>query len=121
MQEVILVCTRKLDWLKSQKEISVSLLVKHKLDEATSRNIFADLKLFGCELKSKLEKTKIKKLQILRERNNTPPSHSKTIPMKKDGNCFFWCLAKTFLGNAELHADIRERVVCFMEMQKYVR
>ena len=80
MQEVILVCIRKLDWLKSQKEISESLLIKQKLDEATSRNIYADLKLFGCELKSKLEKTKIKKLQILRKRNHTPPSHSKTIP-----------------------------------------
>ena len=60
MQEVILVCNRKFDWLKSQKEISESLLIKHKLDEATSRNIYADLKLFGCEWKSKLEKTKIK-------------------------------------------------------------
>ena len=38
--------------------------------------------------------------------------------MKRDGNCFFLCLAETFLGNAELHADIRERVVCFMEMHK---
>jgi len=38
--------------------------------------------------------------------------------MKKDGNCSFRCLAETFLGNAELHAEIRERVVCFMEMHK---
>ena len=118
MQEVILVCNRKFDWLKSQKEISESLFIKHKLDEATSRNIYANLKLFGCKLKSKLEKTKIKKLQIQRERNNTPPSHSKAIPMKKDGNCFFRCLAETCLENAELHADIKDRVVCFMEMHK---
>ena len=38
--------------------------------------------------------------------------------MKKDGNCFFRCLAETFLGNAELHADIRERDVCSMERHK---
>ena len=114
---VILICKRKLAKLRSQRENSERIL-SSTLDKATIKQIHIDLNIFGCNLRNKMEKTKLNKFQTLQKRNTNHSIITKTLQMKKDGNCFFRCLAEQLLGDAELHAATRDKVVSFMTLHR---
>lgn len=110
MRTGIAVCDRVLEETRDKANILTSKL-QSTLNKKTFSSKMRELNMYSLQTQVNLVRQKKRKMKQINSGNNMDT----IVPVLKDGNCFFRCVASEMLGDAGRHEEIRAAVVEHMK------